>query len=81
MEKIEMDTGFGREIPKNQNDSEVSACSLGLNQCITGISSHENEGNYRKKRGEDQGKKSEEVLTFVESSVPVNIVWFLPMNV
>lgn len=53
---------LGERYQRIKNDSEVSACSLGLNQCRTGISSHKNEGNYRKKRGEDQGKKSEEVL-------------------
>lgn len=57
-----MDTGFGREIQKNKNDSEVSAGSLGFSQYGSGISSHEDEENYRKKRVEDHGKEFGELL-------------------
>ena len=57
MEKIQWTLDLGERDRRIKNDSEVSARSLGLDQGTSGISSHENEGNYRKERVEDHGKK------------------------
>lgn len=69
MEKMQETMDLGERYRRIKNDSEVSAGSLGFNQCRSGISSHKDEGNYRKKRVEDYGKEFGELLCLLYREV------------
>lgn len=53
MEKMQWMLDLGERYRRFKDDSEVSVGYLGFNQCRSGISSHKDEGNYRKKRVEN----------------------------